>query len=100
MSCWMHLTFKDMINKEPKLHSFIKTLLTCWVHMAIANRYEYMKHVIYICQMSDICLTMSDSDIVPQVCVEYTPDRGRHLKAARALQIGEVSFPILLKREP
>ena len=40
------------------------------------------------------------SDIVPQVRVEYTPDRGRHLRAARALQIGEVSFPILLKIEP
>ena len=28
--------------------------------------------------------------------MEYTPERGRHLRAAKALQIGEVSFCILL----
>ena len=28
----------------------------------------------------------------PKVRVEYTPDRGRHLRAGRALQIGEVLF--------
>ena len=35
--------------------------------------------------------------LLSQVRVEYTPDRGRHLRAARALQLGEVSFPILSK---
>ena len=37
------------------------------------------------------------SVVLSQVRVEYTPDRGRHLRAARALQLGEVSFPILFK---
>ena len=28
--------------------------------------------------------------------MEYTPERGRHLRAGRALQIGEVTFRIML----
>ena len=48
----------------------------------IVLRYEYMKYMLNI------------SDVLPQVRVEYTSDRGRHLRAARALHLGEVSFCI------